>query len=51
MRVINKVSDKKELSDKIVGDTAVGALDFVRKEDNIIDDLYNDILKDANIDE
>ena len=47
VRVISKVSEKKELSDEVVGDTAEGALDFVQNEDRIIDDLYEDLLKDA----
>jgi non-specific serine/threonine protein kinase len=47
VRVISKVTDKKELSDAVVGDTAVGALDFSSNEDNVIDDLYESLLKDA----
>lgn len=47
VRVINRVSEKKDLSDKIIGDTAEGALDFVQYEDRVVDDLYSDILKDA----
>lgn len=47
VRVINKVSDKKDLSDKILGDTAEGALDFVQHEHRVVDDLYSDLLKDA----
>jgi len=47
VKVLNKVSGKKELSDQILGDTSVGALDFTAKEDSIIDELYSEILKDA----
>ena len=47
VRVINKVSDKKDLSDQVLGETATGALDFVSTEDKVVDDLYSDILKDA----
>lgn len=47
MRVLNRVADKKGLSDEILGDTAKGALDFEQFEDNIIDDLYKDIMDDA----
>ena len=42
-----KVSEKKSLSDLIIGDTAEGALDFTVREDTVIDDLYDDLLKDA----
>jgi superfamily II DNA or RNA helicase len=47
MRVINKVTDKKDLSDQILGDTAEGALDFTSHEDSAVDALYTDLLKDA----
>ena len=47
MRVMTRVTDKKELSDAVIGDTAVGALDFTANEDKVIDDLYSDLLKDA----
>jgi SNF2 family DNA or RNA helicase len=47
MRVINKVTSKKELSDEVVGVTAQGALDFSYNQDAEIDDLYQDLLKDA----
>jgi SNF2 family DNA or RNA helicase len=47
MRVMTRVTDKKELSDAVIGDTAVGALDFTANEDRVIDDLYADLLKDA----
>jgi hypothetical protein len=47
MRVINKVTDKKELSDQILGDTSVGALDFASKEESVFDDLYSGIIEDA----
>jgi len=47
VRVINRVSDKKELSTEILGDTAEGALDFTAREENAIDDLYECLLKDA----
>ena len=46
-RVMTKVSEKKSLSDQIIGDTAEGALDFVVREDTVIDELYDDLLKDA----
>ena len=42
---MGKVGSKKDLSDKILGDTALGALDFT--ENDVIDDLFQDILKDA----
>ena len=48
MRVINKVTDKKDLSDQILGDTAEGALDFTSTEANVVDDLYSGLLEDAN---
>jgi len=47
IRVMNKVSDKKEISDQVLGDTAQGALDFTTNEDKMVDDLYQDLLKDA----
>jgi SNF2 family DNA or RNA helicase len=47
MKVLSKVSDKKDLSDQILGDTSVGALDFSTNEGNIINDLYAEVLKDA----
>lgn len=47
VRVMNKISDKKNLSDEIIGDTAEGALNFVKHEEGIIDGLYSDLLKDA----
>jgi hypothetical protein len=47
MRVLNRVADKKELSDEIVGDTALGALDFTANEEKIIDSLYDDLLEDV----
>jgi len=47
VRVMNKVGQKKDLSDEILGDTAKGALDFTSNEDAVIDDLYADILTDA----
>ncbi|RKY79375.1 hypothetical protein DRQ07_06465 [candidate division KSB1 bacterium] len=47
VRVMNRVSSKKDLSDEILGDTAKGALDFTQHEENVIDDLFNDILDDA----
>lgn len=47
IRVLNKVSSKKNLSDQILGDTAQGALDFSANEDNIIEDLYAELIKDA----
>ena len=47
VRVMNKVTDKKELSDAVVGDTAVGALDFSTVGDNVVDDLYTGLLQDA----
>ena len=47
VRVMNRVTDKKDLSDEILGDTAEGALDFTANEDNAVDDLFSEILKDA----
>lgn len=47
IQVLNKVSTKKNLSDTILGNTAEGALDFTAHEDNIIDDLYEELIKDA----
>jgi SNF2 family DNA or RNA helicase len=47
MRVLDKVTDKKDLSDKILGNTSVGALDFTSTEDSIIDELYEEVLKDS----
>lgn len=47
VRIIEKVSDKKNLSDQIIGDTTEGALDFIAHEDTVIDELYDDLLKDA----
>jgi intein/homing endonuclease/superfamily II DNA or RNA helicase len=47
VRVMNRVSSKKLLSDEVLGDTAQGALDFTSHEDSAIDDLYSDLLKDA----
>lgn len=45
--VINKVTEKKDLSDSIVGDTAEGALDFTSYEDSAINDLFDNLLQDA----
>jgi SNF2 family DNA or RNA helicase len=47
MRVLNRVADKKELSDEILGDTAKGALDFTENEERVLDSLYQDLLEDA----
>ena len=47
MRVLNKVSGKKELSTEILGDTSKGALDFTGSEDVVVNDLFQDILEDA----
>jgi len=47
IKVLNKVSDKKDLSDQILGDTAQGALNFIDHEDSVVDDLYQELLKDA----
>jgi SNF2 family DNA or RNA helicase len=47
MRVLNRVADKKELSDEVLGDTAMGALDFTEHEERVLDSLYQDLLEDA----
>lgn len=47
VRVINKVSGKKELSDEVIGDTAEGALDFTAQESGVIDDLFTQLMEDA----
>jgi len=47
VRVMSKVSSKKNLSDEVLGDTAVGALDFTRNDEKLVDLLYDDILEDA----
>jgi hypothetical protein len=41
------VTQKKDLSDQVIGDTAEGALDFNQNENNIIDSLFNDLLADV----
>lgn len=46
LHVIDKVTDKKELSDAVVGDTAEGALDFAEPE-TVVGGLFDDLLKDA----
>jgi intein/homing endonuclease/superfamily II DNA or RNA helicase len=46
VRVMSKVSDKKDLSDDILGDTAKGALVFI-EDDDTIDSLFRGILEDA----
>jgi len=46
-KVMSKVTKKKDLSDEILGNTAEGALDFTSADDNVIDDLFADIMKDA----
>jgi SNF2 family DNA or RNA helicase len=46
VRVMNRVSKKKDLSDEILGDTAKGALVFT-EDDDTLDALYQDILEDA----
>jgi SNF2 family DNA or RNA helicase len=46
MRVMNRVSKKKGLSDEILGDTAKGALVFTENDDTI-DGLYQELLEDA----
>jgi SNF2 family DNA or RNA helicase len=50
MKVINRVSKKKDLSDAILGDTAQGALIFTEESDTI-EGLYQDILEGAEDDE
>ena len=35
------------MSDEVLGDTAVGALDFTRNDEKLVDLLYDDILEDA----
>jgi len=45
--VLKRVTSKKDLSDSIIGDTAEGALDFTAYEGNSINDLYDDLLHDA----
>lgn len=47
MRVLDRVSDKKELSDEVLGDTSKGALDFTGNEEHVIDSLFSDLMKDA----
>jgi SNF2 family DNA or RNA helicase len=47
VRVMSKVSSKKNLSDEVLGDTAVGALDFTHNDEKLVDLLYSDILEDA----
>jgi intein/homing endonuclease/superfamily II DNA or RNA helicase len=47
VRVMSKVTDKKELSDEILGDTAIGALDFTKNDEKQIDLLYDNLLEDA----
>jgi SNF2 family DNA or RNA helicase len=49
LRVMTRVSNKKDLSDEILGDTAKGALDFTEHEDSVVNDLFNDILEDAKV--
>jgi SNF2 family DNA or RNA helicase len=46
MRVMDKVSSKKDLSDEILGDTAKGALVF-SEDDDTIGGLFRDLLEDA----
>lgn len=48
VRVLNRVSEKKDLSTEILGDTAEGALNFTAREENAVDDLYDHLLKDAD---
>ena len=47
LRVMNRVTDKKDLSDEVLGDTAKGALDFTQYDDNAVDSLFSDIMEDA----
>lgn len=47
IRVLNKVTGKKDLSDQILGDTAVGALDFTVNEDKVVDGLFQELMEDA----
>jgi SNF2 family DNA or RNA helicase len=47
VRVMNKVTDKKVLSDQILGDTAKGALDFTVNDVQEIDSLFNELMEDA----
>lgn len=47
MRVMDRVTKKKNLSDEILGKIADGALDFARNEENVVDDLYEELIKDA----
>jgi intein/homing endonuclease len=47
VRVMNRVTSKKDLSDEILGDTAKGALDFSANDERVIDGLFEDILEDA----
>lgn len=46
VHVMTKVSGKKDLSDTILGDTAMGALEFTENEDTV-EALFNDIMDDA----
>lgn len=47
-KVLKRVSEKKNLSDEILGNTSEGALDFTKNDENMIDDLFEDLLKDLN---
>ena len=49
LRVMNRVSNKKDLSDEILGDTAKGALDFTQHDDDAVDSLFSDIMEDAQV--
>lgn len=49
VRVMDKVSSKKDLSDAVLGDIAQGALDFTTNEEHVIDSLYEELLKDAEV--
>lgn len=47
MRVMTRVSGKKDLSDEIIGDISKGALDFTAQDNGIFESLYSDLLSDA----
>jgi SNF2 family DNA or RNA helicase len=48
MRVMTRVTNKKDLSDEILGDTAKGALEF-SEDDDTISGLFQELLEDAKV--
>jgi SNF2 family DNA or RNA helicase len=49
LRVIERVTGKKELSSEVIGDTSKGALDFSTGEEGAVDELFQNLLDDGEV--